>query len=549
MNKLLRNILHILIATIISTNAHAQSDAELTDWMTIVDDSFYNNPDTALYYAHKVLKHPDIKRDSVRLSTLYNRMGSSYWVRGDFVTSLEYFQKSIRIGELLEDTALMAKGYGNASVISIDLEDYEPALNSSLLALNMFTQLNDSSGIAVSTNNIGVIYEKLGKYDSALNYYNSAYTIWTQINDKYWRGLVQSNISMMYTKLNMPKKAMMHASMAIQLSEEEGITKNKGHAYLSMAKAFILKGDNDMGLFYAQKALTTAETQGIVEIMRDAHEQLYIANKNKKNYNDAITHLETFTKLSDSMVNSNKLKLINHLMTKVKFEQKNKEIAEREIELAISENARQRNLLLLILAGILLISIIIVAWQVAKKQNLKLQTKQQQLKMEQQKLELANLNFRNEQLVNMNLNKELDLKKQELLSYTISMTQKNQLLQDLNEKVDTISSSSDAKDIRSIKNTINAAMGSEENWEEFKTRFVQVHHSFFDHLKTAYPQLSPNDLRLCAFIKLNLSSKQIASLLNIAPSSVDISKYRLKKKFGLEKSDDLSTFIEKLHNS
>lgn len=549
MNKLLRNILHIIIATTISINAHAQSETEVNSWVAIVNDSFYSNPDTALAYAYKALEQPSILKDTARTSFLYVRMGSSYWVKGDFVTSLEYFQKSIHLSEQINDSSLMARGYGNSAAISIDLEDYEPALNNSRLAYNMYIPLKDTSGIATSANNIGVIYDKMEQYDSAIKYYNIAYDIWTQIDDRYWRGLVQSNISAMYTKLNMPEKAMMHGVLAMQLAEQEGIKKNMGHAYISMAKAFILKGNNDMGITYAQKALATTEPQGIVEIMRDAHEQLYIAYKNDKQFKEANTHLEAFTVLRDSMVNSNKLKLINHLMTKVKFEQKNKEIAERETQLAISENARQRNMLLLILAGIIIISIIVVGWQMAKKQKLKLEAKQQQLKMEQQKVELANLNFRNEQLVTQNLTKELDFKKQELLSYTISITQKNQLLQELNEQVDTLNPGNNTKDIRSIKNTINAAMGSEENWEEFKTRFVQVHHSFFDNLKTAYPQLSPNDLRLCAFIKLNLSSKQIASLLNIAPSSVDISKYRLKKKFGLEKDDDLSNFIEKIHHS
>ena len=547
----------ILIITFISfiislgySDVYAQPDHDSVKAMLRISNKhIYSSPDTSIMFAKKALTLAITQKDTGHIVWAYNSLGSAYWVKADYVASLDYFQKLITIGKLTKDDMITGRGYGNAAVISIDIEDLEPAMQNSVIAYSIYKKIGDTTGMATSLNNIGIIHDKLGQYDSALHYFERGYDLWTLINDNTFRGLAQSNISNIYTKQKNVKKAIKHGVIAMQLSEKEGNIKSLGHAYISLSKAFILQGKTDIAISYALKALKIAEPKGIIEIIRDAHQQLYIGYSKQKKNNIAFKQLKEYTALKDSMVNSNKLKLINHLQTRVRFEQKNKQIAEQEKQLVISESARQRNLLLLIGAGILLCSIIIVSYQIYRKQKLKIKAKNQQIQMEQQELMLAELSLKNEQLVNKDLKTELDFKKQELLSYTLITTEKNQLLQDLNKQIDTLSGDNSPKDIRKIKNTINAAMGNKENWEEFKTRFEQVHVTFFDTLKALYPQLSANDLRLCAFIKLSLSSKQIASLLNIAPSSVDISKYRLKKKFDLEKDEQLYDFISRIHNS
>ena len=77
----------------------------------------------------------------------------------------------------------------------------------------------------------------------------------------------------------------------------------------------------------------------------------------------------------------------------------------------------------------------------------------------------------------------------------------------------------------------------------FETYFDEVHDEFFKRLKEKYPQLSPNDLRLCAYIRMNFSTKEIATLLNISYRGVEISRYRLRKKLILPRDKNLSTFL------
>ena len=83
----------------------------------------------------------------------------------------------------------------------------------------------------------------------------------------------------------------------------------------------------------------------------------------------------------------------------------------------------------------------------------------------------------------------------------------------------------------------------EDDWQNFSFHFDQVHHNFIARIKEDYPVLSPTDLKLCAYLRLNLTTKEIAPLLNISPRGVEISRYRLRKKLNLDGDVNLNTFM------
>jgi FixJ family two-component response regulator len=83
----------------------------------------------------------------------------------------------------------------------------------------------------------------------------------------------------------------------------------------------------------------------------------------------------------------------------------------------------------------------------------------------------------------------------------------------------------------------------EDDWESFARHFDQVHTDFIKRLKEKYPQLSPKDLKLCAYLRMNLVSKEIAPLLNISVRGVEISRYRLRKKMQLHAEVNLTDYM------
>ncbi|NDB02453.1 MAG: hypothetical protein EBY38_02115, partial [Flavobacteriaceae bacterium] len=82
-----------------------------------------------------------------------------------------------------------------------------------------------------------------------------------------------------------------------------------------------------------------------------------------------------------------------------------------------------------------------------------------------------------------------------------------------------------------------------EDWEFFEQAFNHADKKFFKRIKEKHPALTPNDLRLCVYLRLNLSSKEIAPLLNISARSVEIKRYRLRKKLDLERDINLSEYV------
>ena len=94
-----------------------------------------------------------------------------------------------------------------------------------------------------------------------------------------------------------------------------------------------------------------------------------------------------------------------------------------------------------------------------------------------------------------------------------------------------------------IVDMIDANISTEDDWKVFEMHFDQAHENFFKRLKEQYNELTPSDLKLCAYLRLNLSTKEIAPLLNISVRGVEIRRYRLRKRLDLPTEDNLVEFL------
>lgn len=141
------------------------------------------------------------------------------------------------------------------------------------------------------------------------------------------------------------------------------------------------------------------------------------------------------------------------------------------------------------------------------------------------------------------LQEKFDSNQRELASTTLYMYQKNEMLADLRIHVETLNKSTPNSSaqtvIKSIENVIQNNLYLDADWDRFRLHFEQVHPHFFDKLQAEHPSLTKNDIRLCAYFQMNLSTKEIAALLNIDPASVRKAKMRLNKKMNIEVNDEI----------
>lgn len=136
----------------------------------------------------------------------------------------------------------------------------------------------------------------------------------------------------------------------------------------------------------------------------------------------------------------------------------------------------------------------------------------------------------------------------------MNLVHKNDILQDIDAQLDTLSESvrreeSKAhitKAINGIRHSLHETLNDDGNWNKFEENFNLVYDNFMVKLRERYPNLNKTDLKLCAYLRMDLSSKEMASLLNISVRSIETARYRLRKKLNLEAGENLTRFIQEL---
>ena len=159
----------------------------------------------------------------------------------------------------------------------------------------------------------------------------------------------------------------------------------------------------------------------------------------------------------------------------------------------------------------------------------------------QKELELKELESSQKiiKLNNEKLRNDIESKNRELATSTMSIIKKNEFLNSIkNELTDDTE-----KNVSKVVKIIDKNLNNTDDWKMFQEAFNNADKKFLDKVKEKHPDLTPNDLRLCAYLRLNLSSKEIAPLLNISPRSVEVKRYRLRKKMDLEHNANLTNYI------
>jgi len=170
-----------------------------------------------------------------------------------------------------------------------------------------------------------------------------------------------------------------------------------------------------------------------------------------------------------------------------------------------------------------------------------LQKQEAEFRQEAQRSEAEIIRLRNEKL-----EVEVAYKNRELASSAMHLLQKGEVLLKIKQELEELAkeaSPSGRKQIQKLIRVIKDDIRLDKNWKQFEIHFDQVHGDFLAQLRAAYPELTARDQRLCAYLRMNFSTKEIAQLMNISVRGVEISRYRLRKKLGLDREQNLNAFM------
>jgi len=255
-------------------------------------------------------------------------------------------------------------------------------------------------------------------------------------------------------------------------------------------------------------------------------------------YDSAYLYLEDAYLLHEKLFNSEGASQIARLQSLHERAQ-----IQKEIEILKKDKKINRITWFSSLGALGMLTLLLVIW--GSRQRLKVR-KDKELAGARQALMTQELE--NSQLREQKLKSELEASSSELSSYALSIVQKNKMLKDIRTQLSHLRTQDKSlkAPISQLQRKIDEGFHFDKDWKKFHKIFEQVHPQFFKELNEQYPDLTPAEIRLCALLRLNLDSKDIATILGISPDSLRVARYRLRKKLQVEKGSNLMGFINAL---
>jgi len=339
--------------------------------------------------------------------------------------------------------------------------------------------------------------------------------------------------------------AKQYYNEAIKLTKQQGRKDLQTVAFIQLADIANKEEDYLKAIIYGDSALSLAKS--IKDRLRtyESLMQLSESHSQQFNFEEAYSYLEQASLYNDSLNNETSSSEIVRLESEHKIQKQEDEIAfkEKELALLIEQKELQADRFYLLLSTLLLSLLLAVYFIVSlrKKKRVneeKLATKNKLLEYEKKLVaeKLKNEKFNKAQYVN------------QLNDVTEQLHDNKKELEKLEQDLDRIKSekfSQLTKKNKSITETVLKISQSKQDWETFMEYFKENYHGYIERLQARFPDLNANELRLCALLKINLTTKEIAALLNITPASLRTSKYRLRKKLNLQEVSHISDFLIK----
>lgn len=153
-------------------------------------------------------------------------------------------------------------------------------------------------------------------------------------------------------------------------------------------------------------------------------------------------------------------------------------------------------------------------------------------------------------LENEKLKTEINLKNDQLTTITMHLVKNNDFIQDIQDKIiSSLDQTDSKKELKKIIKTIDSELSNNDSWDQFAYHFDQVHGNYLKKLSENNIKLSPREIKLAAFLRMNMSSKEISKMLNITSRGVELARYRLRKKLKLKRTQNLVEYLIDLDNS
>ncbi len=491
----------------------------------------------------------------------YLGMGIVQKQSGNFGNAIDFYNQALEVAKKSKMLAEEASCLNNLGNIYRKQGDFSKAMESYQLAIEVFRTLNDDDAVSDCLNNIGNLYLDNGDPFRALDYYKQSLTTALEKNDQYrliirYKNLAGDNArqyiddaliladksgdksflascNMQMGKLHSLRNdyiiAIAYYTKAENIYAETGSIAEQCESLIQLAMAKIEKGALKEARTDAKKALELAVQTGSLKSQLDANQCMVICLEKANALDESYPFLQKVSQLKDSIYSAEKYRTIEELeadFARNELKRENEILTQNSL---LQKKAIRAKNLILFLLGITLLLSGAVIWLVYKRQK-------------EATREVGRVKQSSEESIEK-LHDDLVNKERELTTKTISINQKNQILEGLIGELDKLKNSNPTSSaILQLQNQLKTEL-SPNSWKEFEIQFNEVHPGFQNQLLKRFPELSPSERRLCSFLRLDMNTREIASLTGQTFKSIEVARTRIRKKMNLSRVDNLSNFI------
>ena len=508
----------------------------------------YNNKyisDSALKYFKLSFEYFRKKNDTLIMASILSGMATALIEAGQNKRALQKLYEAEAIYKATTKLRALGIIYDNIAMINAELGYEKKTKKYGKRAIALYQKAGDTLMLADAYANLGVSYKNLNQYDSALYIYDQSNALSRQINSDWLLAKNMHNIGVVHDVTGNHEKAAAAFKASLEICRQQNFPYGEFNNSINLGDHEMNFGDVKQAISYFKRAAVIGKQHGFDDLGL-VYKKLHQAYAKSGNDSKALFYLRKYMHHRDSAFRAQKHKEIMELQTR--YETQKKEAQILKLQKKQQKEKLVRTYLLLSLVGIVIIGLLLLMRNRRKRseaqQNaLKLEKENQQKQNQMEKLQLEKI-LEKESAEKYQL--ELQIKQQELMYYTLREAGINHLIKQIEEKLAPFTflftrKKDQEKYSRTLREITRDA--NNEPLSDFEEMFLQMHSGFYEKLLEINPDFTRSELQLSALLRMNLPSKEIAGLLNLALSTIDKRRHKIRKKLNLSSDQSLTTYL------
>lgn len=414
--------------------------------------------------------------------------------------------------------------YENIGIIHMDLGSNKNAIPNLLEAIRLIETHGSKQTLTGIYINLAVCYMESDSLEKASHYYHKAIKLSKEFDNEFQIARAMMNLANLEKKYKNYSVARAYLDSSMNLCRKNNIQIGIGFNKINMGDVYFLTGEYQKSLAELNEAQNLLAGFSVPEQLAELYLSKSLAYEKMNNQHDALTYYKKYFGIKDSLATAEKKLHASEMEYRLQTEKTLRDYSKLKENMQKSKTRTQILIFVFLFFTLILLSFSVYLHQRRKTALLK-------SKLTEEESEKLKLN--------------VEIKDKELTTKAIYLSKMSEVSVDLGERLKTLLPGLTKTKTTFLQTVIHDIEKEipQNLWKEFETRFGQVHVDFYKNLQQACPTLTPTEVRICSFLRLNLTSKEIAALTNRSQRTIDNARSSIRKKLNLENDSNLTSFL------